>query len=328
MKKVTLTVSLLALGIGVAGTPVVASTIEERFREEGKQMDLTRFLSSENDARSRSFLYGSVHEHDFTVEEEGTYIFSSQVPAGESDDYRVNVVLMDDAGNVVARHELNRDERLNQALVPGDYVLQVQGYKYGSTSTGGNSFYVTVGGQNVEQGVSTGDAIAFTGNRREGGQSAFVRRSDTVVALAASSDSVSQSEASAASANNDERVADETSGQASVSESQQGFQEIVTDVKIRAKGEVLNFEMLEAGPILITTSSFGNNSSEYRIVAEVLDEQGQIVAKDAGEGFDGNVDLRTELPPGRYSIHVQGQKFGAARSGVNNYELRVKRLNP
>lgn len=327
MKKVTLTASLLALGIGVVGTPAVASDMQERFREEGKQIDLTRFLNAENDARSRSFLYGSVHEHDFTVEEEGTYIFSSQVPVGESEDYHVDVVLMNDAGNVVARDELNSNERLSQALVPGDYVLQVQGYKYGSTSSGGNSFYVTVAGQNVDQGVSTGDAIAFTGNRREGGQSAFVRRSDTVVAIAASNGSVSQEEP-ASSSNTNERVANNSADQASNSDSRQGFQEIVTDVKIRAKGEVLNFEMLEAGPILITTSTFGNNSSEYRIVAEVLNEQGQIVARDSGEGFDGDIDLRTELPQGRYSIRVEGQKFGGARSGVNNYELRVKRLDP
>lgn len=323
MKKVTLTASLLALGICIASTPVVASTIEERFREEGKQMDLTRFLSSENDARSRSFFYGSVHEHDFTVDEEGTYIFSSQVPAGESDDYRVDVVLMDDAGNVVARDELNSRERLTQRLTPGDYVLQVQGNKFETTSSGGNSFYVSVEGLDGAQGVSTGDAIAFTGSRREGGQSAFVRRSDTVVALAAASQSSEDPSQSST-----ERASDNTSAQASSPESQKGFQQIVTDVNMRAKGEVLTFEMLETGPILITTSTFGNNSSEYRIVAEVLDEQGQVVAKDAGEGFDGNIDLRAELPPGRYSIHVQGQKFGGARSGVNNYELKVQRLDP
>jgi hypothetical protein len=35
--------------------------------------------------------------------------------------------------------------------------------------------------------------------------------------------------------------------------------------------------------------------------------------------------MTTELAPGRYRIRVQGQKFGTAREGVNNYELRVER---
>jgi len=59
----------------------------------------------------------------------------------------------------------------------------------------------------------------------------------------------------------------------------------------------------------------------------VLDSQGNVVARDAGEGFDGDIDLRTELAPGEYRIRVRGQKFGGARSGVNNYELKVQQLD-
>ncbi len=344
MKQQKMTIGLLALGMALSSAPLWAdSAMEQRFREEGKQLDLTGFLQSESDARSRSFLYGGVHEHDFTVKEAGTYRFESRVPGGESDNYRVEAVLLDDQGQVVARGEGLGESgglALRQRLEPGDYVLQVQGNKFGSVRRDGNSFYITVAGLDVGEGVSSGDDIAFVGNRREGGRTAFVRRSDAVAAVAAPSAAAGQAdsarepeapstEATAASPVESEGITApaEPAPATTDAEPSKGFEEIVTDVKLRARGEVLTFEVLEAGTVAITTATFPGNEGTYRIEAEVLDEQGRVVARDAGEGFDGDVDLRTELQPGRYRIRVQGQKFGGSGSGVNNYELRVRQLD-
>ncbi|CAM3825960.1 hypothetical protein VRRI112168_01940 [Vreelandella rituensis] len=334
MNKVTLTASLLALGIGVAGTPAVASDMQERFREEGRQLDLTGFLQSDTDARSRSFLYGSVQEHDFTVTETGTYRFESRVPAGESEDYRVDAVLLDEQGQRLAGGEAlgeNGGLSLEERLAPGDYVLQVQGQKFGTVSRGGNSFYVTVSGVDVEDGVSRGDGIAFTGNSREGGRSAFVRRSDAVVAVAAPKASQSTQVPETQASLNQEAPTNVEAAEPTESQKPdqaKGFEQIVADVKIRASEEVLTFEVLEAGTVAISTSTYPSGYEDtYRIELDVLDESGNVVAEGAGEGFDGDVDLQTKLSPGRYQIRVKGQKFGSAHSGVNNYELKVEQLD-
>jgi len=330
----------LALGLGVASAPTLASDMQERFREEGKQLDLTRFLQSDNDARSRSFFYGRVHEHDFSVEKDGTYVFASHVQGGESQDYRVSAVLLNSQGEVVARGEgLGNAEglALQERLTQGDYTLQVEGHKFGSRgNAGGSSFYVTVEGTDVDDGVSSGDGIAFIGNRRGGGKTAFVRRSSAVAAVAPPSQSPETVQTaaeldSAASGSIQSNQAENAAATAQASPEKQapkqGFEEVVTDVKIRASGEVMTFEVLQKGTIAITTATFPGNKGTYRIEAEVLDSQGNVVARDAGEGFDGDIDLRTELAPGEYRIRVHGQKFGGARSGVNNYELKVQQLD-
>lgn len=333
MKQPIITAGVLSLGLAMAATTALASEMEERFREEGKQLDLTGFLQAETDARSRSFFYGRAHEHDFTVKEAGTYLFESGVPGGESRDYRIEAVLRDSEGQVIARGEgLGQAGglALRQRLAPGDYVLQVEGRKFGTRSRQGNSFYITVSGLDVEEGVSSGEGFVFTGRTREGGRSAFVRRADEAVALApsaaaagqAASDKAAEPVAQASTDNTPQR------GTSPDPAAPEGFEELVTDVKIRARGEVLTFDMVEAGRVAITTSTFPSGEEDtYRIELEVLDEQGRVVAEDAGEGFDGDIDLETELAAGRYRLRVQGQKFGSAHSGVNNYELKVRRLD-
>ena len=348
MNKPILTAGLLSLGLALASSQALASEMLERFRESGKQLDLTGFLQTDNDARSRSFLYGGVQEHDFTVKEAGRYRFESRVPTGESEEYRIEALLLDKQGNVLARSEglgQNGGLSFEQRLEPGDYVLQVQANKFGTVRRGGNSFSVTVSGVDVEEGVSAGDGIAFTGKSREGGRSAFVRRPDVVAAIAAPGASESaeasqpaQADTQSATAEPAAPAADAADSQATTAESDasaasppepdKGFERIVTDVKIRARGEVLTFEVLEAGTVAITTSTYPSGQEDtYRLEVEVLDEQGRVVASDAGEGFDGDVDLRTELEPGRYTIRVKGQKFGGSQSGVNNYALEVRQLD-
>lgn len=350
MKQPIITASLLALGLGIASAPALSSEMEERFRDQGKQLDLTGFFQADNDARSRSFLYGSPHEHDFTVTKEGEYLFESSVPGGESEDYRVAAALLDDQGQVIARGEAlgqNGGLALRQRLAPGDYVLRVEGRKFGTRSRSGNSFYITVAGldehgRRLEEAVSEGEGLIFSGSAREGNRSVFVRSRDDVATIAAPApearaDGVASAAASGAG------VAAGAAAQASTpaaapsaaeepapapAEADNGVATIVTDVKIRARGEVLTFDMAERGAVAITTSTYPSGYEDtYRIELEVLDANSRVVAEGAGEGFDGDVDMEAELSPGRYRIRVQGQKFGSAMSGVNNYELRVQKLD-
>ncbi|MBB3184684.1 hypothetical protein FHR95_002258 [Halomonas fontilapidosi] len=352
MKQSMITASLLALGLSLGSAAALASEMHERFREEGKALDLTGFLQAESDARSRSFLYGRPHEHDFTVKETGQYLFESRVPGGFSEDYRVAAVLLDDQGREIARGEAlgqNGGLAMRQRLPPGDYTLRVEGRKFGTRGSSGNSFYITVSGldeqgRRLEDGVSDGQGVAFTGNGRESSRSVFVRGQDEVATLGASSGEAAAGTAAAGADRTAAATAPAEGGASDAADSAtqpapvpaeqapeaspRSFETIVTDVKIRARGEVLTFEMAERGTVAITTSTYPTGYEDtYRIELEVLDENGRVVAEGAGEGFDGDVDMTTKLAPGRYRIRVQGQKFGSAMTGVNNYELKVQQLD-
>nr|WP_298250887.1 hypothetical protein [uncultured Halomonas sp.] len=331
--------------------------MQDRFREEGKGLDLTGLFNSETDARSRSFRFGSANAHDFNVTEAGMYRFESRVTAGYSDDYRIAAVLEDAQGNVVARDEALGQSgglQMSQRLEPGDYVLRVEAQRFGTRGRAGDGYSVRIRGldsqgRELAEGVSDGDGIFFTGKGRESAGSVFVRGDNAVATLGAADE---RPEAAPASEPAQEVAAQE--GTASVAPSatasvdsakpsqagdlaepddepsarSQAFQTIKTDVKIRARGEVLTFNMAEAGRVAVTTSTYPSGyESTYRLVLEVLDQSGNVVAEGAGEGFNGNVDLEAELEPGRYTIRANGQKFGNAREGVNNYELEVRQLD-
>ncbi|WP_186764366.1 hypothetical protein [Pistricoccus aurantiacus] len=373
----TATAVLLALSLSHAGAVLAESdsAAAEKRRASMEPLDLTGFLKSENDARSRDFLYGRWNRHDFQVKTPGVYTFESHVPAGENPDNRIEARLLDSQGQVIAEGQgLGRQGGLemSQRLEPGDYVLEVQGYKFGAKSNRGDGFFVTVSGQDAQgrqlaEGIDDGGGIVFGGPGKDGRSTAFVRSSESVVPLAAggavaasakaSSDNapverepieqastdprpgdVAISEQASSSAESPAEPSGLSQGMPAAASSQasetgeaatpeRGFDEIVTDVKIRAKGEVLTFEVAQAGTVAITTSTFADDESNYRIEARVLNEQDEVVAKDKGEGFNGDVDIKTVLEPGRYRVWVQGQKFGSAMSGVNNYELRVKQLD-
>ena len=343
MKQPILTAGLLTLGLSLVVAPTWASEMQDRFREDGKQMDLTGYLQPETDAYSRSFLFGGVNEHDFTVDEAGTYAFTSDVTAGYADDYRIAAVLLNDQGQEITRSQAlgqNGGLDLRTELEPGDYTLRVEAQRFGTRGKAGDAYSIDVAGlnergQRVEDAVDDGGDIQFIGENRSGGKSVFVR-GDDAVATVRSGDSASAGEASTAGSAASGAAASTASGgaqDASADERQQAagqesFETIVTDVKIRASGKALTFDVAEAGTISIETSTYPPGAEDtYRLTLDVLDESGNVVAEGAGEGFDGDVDMETVLQPGRYTINVQGQKFGSAHTGPNNYELKVEQLN-
>ncbi|WP_417328866.1 hypothetical protein [Halomonas cupida] len=384
MKDTTFPVALLAIGVAVFSSGALADTdsaAQQRFREEGHQLDLTGFFKSDSDARSRTFRFGAAHAHDFTVATAGVYRFESAVTGGYDENYSIEAVLVDEQGNVIARDEgygLEGGLELEQPLEPGDYALQVKAMRFGSRGRAGDGYSVSVvgldaQGRPISDSVDDGVGMHFTGTDRDGNQSVFVSSDDAVATLgagagtaeaasagsgaattasgvAASSSSSTGAVAGAAAAGTAAAVgttssagAEAATGGATVigggapaveseatetADSQAEVQVIKTDVKIRARGEVLTFNVAQQGGVHITTSTYpGGDEDTYRLTLEVLDESGSVVAEGAGEGFNGNVDLTTDLAPGRYRIEVAGQKFGSSHSGPSNYELRVELEN-
>nr|WP_300306192.1 hypothetical protein [Halomonas sp.] len=393
MNKFTVPVALLALGATCFSAVALAeddSVMQQRFREQGKAFDLSKFLQGENDARSRSFTFGSPHAHDFTVKSAGVYRFESKIAPGYSDNYRIEAVLMDAQGQVISRDEGNGNSgglKLEQPLEPGDYTLQVQANRFGTRGRAGDGYSIAITGLDaqgnaVKGAVNDGDGIQFVGTDREGNTNAFVRggavatlgsgtaagatagsttasstattgASATSAGTAASAAGTSASSAAGVStgtavaggvaagtaagvavASSGSNAATETAPQAATTDAQaaapaasaapEQVQSITTDVKIRARGEFLTFNVAQPSQVAITTSTYpGGDEDTYRLVLEVVDESGQVVAEGAGKAGNGNAEIRTQLAPGRYKIQGYGQKFGSSHSGPNNYELKV-----
>lgn len=330
--------ALVVTGLAVGESALAQSTMEQRFREEGRQLDLTGFFNAESDARSRTFNFGSEQEHAFEVTEAGTYELRSELVGGAEPDYRLRLALLDGEGAVLARFE-GRGEALvlRQSLSPGEYRLRVEGQKFGARGQGAHGFFLTVRGLEGVS-VSSGDGgVVFS--RHEGSGEAFVRNSERSVRLgagaaataevaSASSEAVETASAGAEAAVTAAEPAERQAAAEPVEPVEPEVRELVTDVRIRARGEVMSFEMAEAGRVSIATETYPpGNESTYRIELEVVDGQGSVVAEGAGQGFDGDVAIEPQLPAGQYRIRVQGQKFGTGMSGVNNYELRVRLLD-
>lgn len=327
MNKVTLPVALLALATCFNTAAMADSAAQQRFRDQGQALDLSGYLQGKNDAQSRSFTFGSAHAHDFSVKDAGTYRFESEAAPGFADSYRIEAMLMDAQGQVIARGEGNGNTgglKLEQRLEPGDYVLQVQANRFGTRGKPGDGYSVSVAGldaqgNEVDGAVSDGEGLQFVGRDREGNANAFVR-GGAVATLGAGS-AASTSAAGAVTAADEGSATDASSAD---SKELQQVQSIATDVKIRARGEVLTFEVAEQSQVVITTSTYpGGDEDTYRLTLDVVDESGRVVANGAGKAGNGNVNIHTQLPQGRYTINASGQKFGSSHSGPNNYELKV-----
>ncbi|MDV6320406.1 hypothetical protein [Chromohalobacter sp. HP20-39] len=338
-----LTSVVVALGLAGTASPVMAqSAALQQAQEAAGKVDLTDFFQSSSDAHSQSFFFGGTQKHPFTVEQAGRYQFQTSTLPGESDAYRVEATLLDAQGNEIASGSglgQNGGLTLKQRLEPGDYVLRVSGRKFGSAMSGGNSFTVSVSGLDAqgnqltseESGVDNGGGIMFGGPGEDGRTTAFVDGDDEVAAIAAPDRKSADQAASDTSASQGAQagVSAKSSAQTSNDEVAQpdAFDEIVTDLAIREQGKVLSFDVVEAGTVSVTSSTFPGNEGTYRLEARILDANGDVVASDEGEGFEGDFDIETTLQPGRYTVWVKGQKFGSAMSGVNNYTLRVQQLD-
>lgn len=321
----------LVVTLGLATTAPLAlaqSAALQDAQEAAAKVDISKYLTSRTDARSQSFGFGGTHEHAFTVDKSGRYVFTSGTIAGESNDYYIQAWLLDAQGNVIASGDAQGQRgglHLVENLEPGEYVLRVKANKFGSESTGGNSYTIQVAGLSAsgqrlssdESGIEGGSGILFDSGDDDGTTTAFVSNEDAVATIAAPKPAAAAAGDAAADA----------APQAEEEDAPRAFDEIVADVDIRYQGEVLSFDVAEAGTVSITSSTMIGSQDDYRLEARLLDASGNVVASDAGEGFEGDFAIETVLQPGRYTVWVDGQKFGAARSGVNNYTLRVQQLD-
>ena len=128
---------------------------------------------------------------------------------------------------------------------------------------------------NEESGIDDGFGILFNDNDDDGTTTAFVTDEDAVATIAAPSATAS----AAVSTSADGEVQAEQAAP-------RAFDEIVADIKIRQQGEVLSFDVAQAGTVLITSSTMIGSQGDYRLEARLLDENGNVVASDAGEGFE------------------------------------------
>lgn len=320
----------LVVTLGLTATAPLAlaqSPALQDSMEAASKVDISKFFPSRTDARSQSFGFGGTHEHAFTVDRSGRYAFTSATIPGQSNDYYIQAWLLDTQGNVIATGDAQGESgglHLVETLEPGDYVLRVKANKFGSESSGGNSFTVQVAGLNAsgerlsneESGIEGGSGIMFDASDDDGTTTAFISNKDAVATIAAPKPAAAASD-----------EATDTAAPQTEEGAPRAFDEIVADIKIRKRGEVLSFDVAEAGMVSITSSTMIGNQGDYRLEARLLDASGNVVASDAGEGFEGDFAIETVLQPGRYTIWVDGQKFGAARSGTNNYTLRVQQLD-
>jgi len=367
MKYRVFSTLFVALSLAGASSQVLAqSEALKDAQEAASKVDLTQFFKSSSEARSRSFFFGGVHQHPFTVDEAGRYRFTSSTLPGESDDYKISAKLVDSNGKVLTSGSglgSTGGLKLTQALEPGDYSLQVSGQKFGTTKTGGNSFNVNVArldaNGNVlssdDGGVDNGGGIMFGGPGPSGRTTAFVDESDQVATLSAPGRKAANSVGDAASqgsftgqggsagqgdatfgTTNTGAAATPNTGTARTTDQNSenvepqmpdAFDEVVADIAIREEGDVLSFDVVEAGTVSIASSTFPGNEGTYRLQAKVLDANGNTVASDEGSLADGDFDIESVLQPGRYRVWVKGQRFGSAMNGANNYTLRVQQLD-
>ena len=254
---------------------------------------------------------------------------------------------------------------MNTELEPGVYKLRVRADKLGAGKSGGNTYEINVAGLSEsgeklsaeESGIETGNGLVFLDTDGDGRRTAFVDANDEVATIKpatvaaaeqaarekkaaetgnAAAEGASATGAAATTTSAAATAAAETSaaaatGSAAVTEAEaepdRRFDEIVTDVRILEKGEVMTFDVADRGTVTIDSETFPGSEGTYKLQMRLLDESGNTVASDKGEGFQGDFHLKTVLEPGRYTVWVSGQKFGSSMQGVNNYTVRVQQLD-
>lgn len=342
------------------------SPAQQRAEAAAGKLDISKFLKPRSDAHSQNFQFGGTSVHQFTIKEAGRYEIDGNANFDVSDPYTLDASLEDEQGAIIATGTGDRASdglNMNVELEPGVYKLRVRADKLGAGKSGGNTYEVNVAGLSEsgeklsaeESGIETGDGLVFLDTDGDGRRTAFVDADDEVATIkpatvaaaeqaareqkaaetgnAAAEGSATAGEAVASTATGTAEAATTAAatGSAAVTESEaepdRRFDEIVTDVRIREKGEVMTFDVSDRGTVTIDSETFPGSEGTYKLQMRLLDENGNTVASDKGEGFEGDFHLETVLEPGRYTVWVSGQKFGTAMEGVNNYTVRVRQLD-
>ncbi|MCA1772411.1 MAG: hypothetical protein LC677_07275 [Halomonas sp.] len=164
---------LVSLGVLLvtASLPVWAqSPAEQRSLEAAGQVDISKFFSSQTDARSRTFPFRGEQSHTFTVEQAGRYQLVSNTVGGDSD-YRIEAELTDGEGNTVRQENARgRNGGLNMMveLEPGEYTLSTSARKAGPGGTGANGYMIEVAGLDA-----SGNRVASSESRIDDGDDAI-----------------------------------------------------------------------------------------------------------------------------------------------------------
>lgn len=320
-------VNRYVIGLGVvlvtASLPLWAqSPAEQRSLEAAGQVDISKFFSSQTDARSRTFPFRGEQTHTFTVTDAGQYQLVSN-PVGGDSDYRIVASLTDEQGNVIREGDaFGRSGGLEMTveLEPGEYTLATEARKMGSTNSGANGYLIQVVGLDAsgnrvaqgESGIDDGDDAIF-GQAGDTG-SVFVRPGAASVALGSDNRGSEQQAASETLAQqaDDAGAGDNT------------LDTILADVRIAFEGEVATFTLDEPSNVQIDSSTFPGNEGSYRLEARLLDAQGNVVAQDQGTAVAGDFAISQQLEPGEYSVWVEGRRIGSIQGRDSTYQLRVE----
>ncbi|SDN62027.1 hypothetical protein [Vreelandella arcis] len=323
---------VISLGVVLvtASLPLWAqSPAEQRSMEAAAQVDISKFFSSQTDARSRTFPFRGEQTHTFTVTDTGQYQLVSN-PVGGDSDYRITASLTDEQGNVIREGDaFGRSGGLEMTveLEPGEYTLATEARKMGPASSGANGYLIQVVGLDAsgnrvalgESGIDDGDDAIF--GQSGDSDSVFVRPGAASIALESESQSSEQlptpQEASATSST-DEDAGDVESASANTPDT------ILADVRIAYEGEVVTFTLDEPRDVQIDSSTFPGNEGSYRIEARLLDAQGNLVAQDKGTAVAGDFAISERLAPGEYRVWVDGRRIGSIQGRDSTYQLRVE----
>lgn len=354
----------IALGLSTLTFQVAladGSPAQQRAEAAAGKLDVSKFLKPRSDAHSQNFQFGGTSVHQFTIKEAGRYEIDGHANFDVTDPYTLKATLEDEQGATVVTAEGDRASdglMISTDLQPGTYKLRVRGDKLGAGKSGGNTYEVNVAGLSEsgekltaeESGIETGDGLVFLDTDGDGRRTAFVDSDDEVATIkpatvaaaeqaareskAAETGSSAASGAMAAtdSAADAGQAAVAATGSAAVTQAEaepqdRRFDEIVTDVRINEKGEVLTFDVGERGTVTIDSETFPGSEGTYKLEMRLLDASGNAVASDKGVGFEGDFHLKTVLEPGRYTVWVSGRKYGTSMEGATNYTIRVQQLD-